>query len=1169
MLFSAILPASLKNADIAFLPSSTESSDIIASPLFLNPVSGKPSVVIVLDRSRRMFEHVYDLKRFDTDSVDGRMGYFQANVQYRYDSGKQLFIAEPQLSLGDTGAWDGRFLNWLTLKRIDLAMLLLYGGQSIRNDKSTATNEWRPLTLNRDKSLPSSRVQIRNSADYSPVHNNQVISIINNHIVVGGLIGARYKIALQTKGNKNITSEGLLNSLRERVNFYLFDPDLKRLILGSQLGQHIEELFLKVHDTPFRKTYTEIFRIINAMKPSGNTSINPYYDAPQLQELGCKRVIILHVSASALTSVKEQDYQQDCKVKLSGKQWVEPFQVIMAPRVKREGRDLVEGHQYWADQLDELEVSLQSDIRTPNDALDLSKEIKTGATLANGMLLQASYFPQKTGHKEKVYWTGELSALMTDGLGRIRSDNGDKKIGALHDDPIVDTCHDKISKHYRVKFSSSEQERPSLRETEMCSELVYTKRQEDIGYLWQAGKVLSQTPYFDVSKQREYSSPDTSNRYIRTQINNRELDFLPSTFSKSTMGILNTTNINSATHIVNFIRGEDQPTMRSRKFKGQTERLGDFINSQPIVVGQPAENYFLLYGDLSYLAFYKQYRDRRRIAYIGGNDGLLHGFNAGWFDEINQQHLTNKADHAQWLLGQEIWAFVPFNLLPHLKYLSRKAYGKSASDHLFLMDQTPYVFDAQIFGEGQLEGQDDRDFVDAHGVKLNDVTHPNGWGTVMVVGFGRGGSVSEVVMNPTEQGGRDKDNVISIRPSYLVFDITDPEQAPRLLTEFSHDKLLSSRSVPTVMTTKADDGALSWQLLIGSGPNIQVNKSAQLHSEQSAHLLMLDLKTMRLNKNFGEQGVMKLDEPRAYVGGLAVADFDLDALTDAVYFGTTSNTDPEFTPVTQGGKLFSLRINNNEPNNGRFYPQEMINARRPIQQRPIISTDKNANRWLHFGTGSIQTTSDLISQPQNRLYGIKESRYVNGDFKMDHHISAKTIQLNDLVDVSRAEVNALSGSLKGVSIMPALKNDHVVALDKRLQGYDDSSVYHSGWFKTLTPSEYAVGESTLLGGFYFQNAYSPDRKNCRLGGGFTQYRLKHTTGTSWFNVQKPKYGQARSDSLKQGLQTARPLESLLHLGELRIKNQMNMLNLSSEGPIYVDEISVDNISSQVVGWCAL
>ena len=1160
--FSPSVFASVKSADTTFLPSSIKTSDIIGSPLFLNPVSGKPSVVIVLDRSARMFEHVYDLKKFDVDSVDGRLGYFQENVQYRYDRPKKLFVADSQLSPNDVGAWNGRFLNWLTLRRVDLAMLLLRGDQSSQKYKNATGSS---------KSLVT--VSIANSADYSPIPNNQTITIFKDHFKVDGLTVARFNIGGIIKEKTQIKQEGLIKQLRERVNLYLFEPDSARLVPENKLEYSINQYFVKTDDESFLDSYTKISRLLGAKKSPVSLNANPYYDARQQQELSCKRVMVLHFSAIKQAPIKAQNYEQDCKVQLAGKQLLEPFQLVLALREKGGESDLAAEYLYWADQSEELEASLLLDSRMPKSAIGMPGEIKTGATLGSGMLVQASYFPEKKDRHEYVHWVGEIGALMTDRQGRVRSDNGDRKIGAVSVDPIVDTCFQKKEKQFRVSFSISEQERPSLRDAEMCSELIYTKSQEDIGYLWQAGKILSQSPYFDVSKQRKYSSSDTSKRYIRTHMNNNELGFLPDMFSKSTMGLLNTTDFENVARIVNFIRGEDQLTMRSRKFRGQTERLGDFINSQPIVVAQPSENYHLLYGDSSYLAFYRQYRDRRRIVYIGGNDGLLHAFNAGWFDEGSQQHITEKPDHASWLLGQEVWAFVPFNLLPHLKYLSKKEYGESVSDHLFLVDQTPYVFDAQIFGNAQLKGQEDRDFVDSHGVKVNDVTHPNGWGTIMVVGFGRGGSESQVFKDPMAKNTRAKDNVMSIRPSYLIFDITDPEQAPRLLTEFSHPKLLSSRAVPTVITTKAEGGELSWQLLLGSGPNIQVTKSSQLYSDQNAHLLMLDLKTMRLNKKFGDQGVLKLNEERAYIGGLAVADFDLDALSDAVYFGTistpssASNSGSELARQEMGGKLLSLRINNNsKSSSGRFYSQVLFDAHRPVLQSPLISTDKSANRWLHFGTGSIQTVSDLIAQSDDSLYGIKEPRFVSGDFKMDHHIAHETIQLKDLVDVSRAEVDEHSGSLRGISIKPALENDHVVDLDKRLRSHDDMSAFHSGWFKSLTSSESSVGKSTLLGGLYFQNTYKPDRKNCRLGGGFSQYRLKHTTGTAWFNARKQEYEQARPETLKDGLRTARPLESLLHLGELRPTRQMSMLNLSADGPIYTDQISAENISSQIVGW---
>ena len=62
---------------------------------------------------------------------------------------------------------------------------------------------------------------------------------------------------------------------------------------------------------------------------------------------------------------------------------------------------------------------------------------------------------------------------------------------------------------------------------------------------------------------------------------------------------------------------------------------GDIVNSTPAIVGAPASGYDSLYGDDSYAAFRNKYAKRRNMVYVGANDGLLHAFNAGFFDNVN------------------------------------------------------------------------------------------------------------------------------------------------------------------------------------------------------------------------------------------------------------------------------------------------------------------------------------------------------------------------------------------------------------------------------------------------------------------------------------------------------------------------------------------------------
>ena len=116
--------------------------------------------------------------------------------------------------------------------------------------------------------------------------------------------------------------------------------------------------------------------------------------------------------------------------------------------------------------------------------------------------------------------------------------------------------------------------------------------------------------------------------------------------------------------------------------------LGDLVGSRPVYVRDPRRSY----GDPitpSYFDFKNLHAKRQPVVYIGGNDGMLHAFNA--------------------TTGDEMWAFVPRTVLPRLYKLAETAYGSS---HEFYVDGSPTVGDALISGQ---------------------------WRTILVGGFGAGG----------------------------------------------------------------------------------------------------------------------------------------------------------------------------------------------------------------------------------------------------------------------------------------------------------------------------------------------------------------------------------------------------------------------------------------------
>src|SRR5512135_1700390 len=116
-------------------------------------------------------------------------------------------------------------------------------------------------------------------------------------------------------------------------------------------------------------------------------------------------------------------------------------------------------------------------------------------------------------------------------------------------------------------------------------------------------------------------------------------------------------------------------------------------------------NYDTRYKDISYntatgggFVNTSGYKNRGMI-FAGGNDGMLHAFRLGQLElPTNPVNCTFASGDKACLsdsanFGKEMWAFIPKNTLPYLKYLADPSYC-----HIYSIDLTPMVFDASIGG---------------------------------------------------------------------------------------------------------------------------------------------------------------------------------------------------------------------------------------------------------------------------------------------------------------------------------------------------------------------------------------------------------------------------------------------------------------------------------------
>ncbi|MDX1778570.1 MAG: PilC/PilY family type IV pilus protein, partial [Thermodesulfobacteriota bacterium] len=419
-----------------------------------------------------------------------------------------------------------------------------------------------------------------------------------------------------------------------------------------------------------------------------------------------------------------------------------------------------------------------------------------------------------------------------------------------------------------------------------------------------------------------------------------------------------------AADIIQFMRGEMIPRFRNRSREGegmeQVWKLGDIVHSSPAFSSHPFENYHLLYGDVTYEAFFQRWRERPLTIFAGANDGMIHAFNGGtynqgddpltpdtiekgWYD-LEQQGLNGTT------MGDEKWAYIPYNLLPHLKWLTRSDYT-----HVYYVDCKAKVTDARIF-------------TDSNGNPL-DSDHPHGWGTLLIGGTGVGGKA--MVLTDDFGSGREER---SFGPSYFALDITNPEN-PQLLWEFTHPALGFTTGYPAIVRIEAEKGLQQpqddrWFVLFGSGPTGYAGTS-----NQPACLFIVDLKTGKLVR------LIVLDGTTGFLSGFISIDYDLDYNTDIIYTGSSLFSQEEWRGAVyrlSTRRCTDITCNDPEgwhystnPDNWTF--SQVITTLQPITAPPNASLDEKHNLWIYWGTGRYYGFLDHNNRGvQNRFFAIKD-----------------------------------------------------------------------------------------------------------------------------------------------------------------------------------------------------
>ena len=332
--------------------------------------------------------------------------------------------------------------------------------------------------------------------------------------------------------------------------------------------------------------------------------------------------------------------------------------------------------------------------------------------------------------------------------------------------------------------------------------------------------------------------------------------------------------------LINFVRGQ-----------GRDSKLGDIQHSNPVIMGPPSGS--LTAMGSGYDTFAAANTGRRKVIFVGANDGMLHCFDA--------------------VDGTELWAYIPYNLVPKLKNMSQK----DSVSHVryfapdYFVDGTPAVGDAYINGT---------------------------WKTLLVCGQGKGKGSSV-------GGGLNY---------YWALDVTDPLN-PQPLWEMTATTMGETWSVPAFGQVN-QSGTARWVAFMGSGYN---NASS---GTPGNYFYVVRLDTGAVIRSVSVTNINSASKtrpkpfPDIYVsipGSPTAVNSDTDAMTEYVYIGDLD------------GRFYRMDVTSTSTGNWNLTAIYTDNDNYPIITKPAVFADPLTGGMplhVYFGTGGDDTA------PTDRYY---------------------------------------------------------------------------------------------------------------------------------------------------------------------------------------------------------
>lgn len=610
---------------------------------------------------------------------------------------------------------------------------------------------------------------------------------------------------------------------------------------------------------------------------------------------------------------------------------------------------------------------------------DILKRASSGATVAtlasryqtSSAVLQPAFYPEYiTREGRPIRWLGTFRGYWVDSGQNLREDTFMDKILIL-----LGPFRDKV---FTFFFDANKEVKVALLDADpnqnpgVCS---YAERKSPIQLrpTLQFDCILAITP----KDQRKIYFNDNGNlREFKTSERNK--------IKPAWTFIDNSLTDSQVNCVIEYLRGEydyewncTSYVMRKRVFdvsqicynfaQGSNTpwKIGPIVYSTPTVAGNQALNqkYIYVYNDNTYKEYVlsNNYKNRRSVAFVASNIGMLHFFRIGHLKETGDpwqpiKLVNDPSSDQNNLVEREEFAFIPQNALPYMLWYGREDYCSLNKGYIPIVDYRVEVFDASF-------DKDD----DPNGNKTS-----NSWNTYLLGTMGVGG----------KQLGSYSSSVFLLKLTKYLNDNTG-NTLPELMWEIKLDGGALATSFPARVRQGDRDKNGKWYFVLGSGPK---DPNADSYDK-----FLPDPKLYIINARNGSVHKVSLssllpNNVRAAVGDVIEFDIDNDYQDDVIYFGMygykndgsswggiyrialktqSGYKDPSTISTSDIKKLVELE----DFKTGRHIP--------PVFAAVTATKDESGRLWVYLNTGLYLSPSHRNIPYKNYIIGVIDECWDN------------------------------------------------------------------------------------------------------------------------------------------------------------------------------------------------